>query len=75
MTRLYVDGSHWRIRNITLGYTINQRFASRAGLQSLRIYGTAQDPYIHSDYIGIDPEVGGAVPTIRTFLLGTNVVF
>ena len=74
-TRLYVDGSHWRIRNITLGYTINQRFASRAGLQSLRIYGTAQDPYIHSNYIGIDPEVGGAVPTIRTFLLGTNVVF
>jgi TonB-linked SusC/RagA family outer membrane protein len=74
-TRLYVDGSHWRIRNITLGYTISQRLANRAGLQSLRIYSTAQDPYIHSDYIGIDPEVGGAVPTIRTFLLGTNVVF
>ena len=44
-------------------------------LQSLRIYGTAQDPYIHTDYVGIDPEVGGAVPTIRTLLLGTNIVW
>jgi hypothetical protein len=74
-TRLYVNGSHWRIRNITGGYTISQRLANHVGLQSLRIYATAQDPYIHSDYIGIDPEVGGAVPTLRTLLLGTNVVF
>ncbi|HXT15375.1 MAG TPA: TonB-dependent receptor [Gemmatimonadaceae bacterium] len=74
-TRLYVDGSHWRIRNITAGYTIDHRLANRVGLQSLRIYGTAQDPYIHSNYIGIDPEVAGAVPTVRTLLLGTNVVF
>lgn len=74
-TRLYVNGSHWRIRNITAGYTIPSRYANRVGVQSLRIYGTAQDPYIHSDYIGIDPEVGGAVPTLRTVLIGTNVVF
>ena len=74
-TRLYVDGSHWRIRNITGGYTVSSRLAGRVGLQSLRIYATAQDPYIHSNYIGIDPEVGGAVPTLRTLLIGTNVVF
>ncbi|HEX4683981.1 MAG TPA: TonB-dependent receptor [Gemmatimonadaceae bacterium] len=74
-TRLYTDGSHWRIRNITAGYTVNHRLANRVGLQSLRVYGTAQDPYIHSNYIGIDPEVAGAVPTVRTLLLGTNVVF
>ena len=30
---------------------------------SVRVYATAQEPYIHSSYIGIDPEVGGAVPT------------
>ena len=28
-----------------------------------------------SSYIGIDPEVGGAVPTIRTLLLGTNIIW
>ncbi len=74
-TRLYTDGSHWRIRNITAGYTIDHRLANRIGLQSVRIYGTAQDPYIHSDYIGIDPEVRGGVPTVRTLLLGSNIVF
>jgi TonB-linked SusC/RagA family outer membrane protein len=74
-TRLYTDGSHWRIRNITAGYTFDRRLVSRLGLSSVRIYGTAQDPYIHSNYIGIDPEVGGAVPTIRTLLLGTNLGF
>jgi TonB-linked SusC/RagA family outer membrane protein len=74
-TRLYTQGSHWRIRNITAGYTLGQRLANRIGARSLRIYGTAQDPYIHSDYIGIDPEVGGAVPTLRTLLLGANIAW
>jgi TonB-linked SusC/RagA family outer membrane protein len=74
-TRLYTDGSHWRIRNLTAGYTFDQRFTRRLGVQSVRLYGTAQDPYIHSDYIGIDPEVAGAVPTVRTLLLGSNIVW
>ncbi len=75
LTRLYTDGSHWRIRNITAGYTFDQRLAERVGLHSVRLYTTAQDPYIHSSYIGIDPEVGGAVPTVRTILLGSNIVW
>jgi hypothetical protein len=74
-TRLYIDGSHWRVRNLTAGYTFDQRFTRRLGVQSVRLYGTAQDPYIHSNYIGIDPEVGGAVPTVRTLLLGSNIVW
>jgi TonB-linked SusC/RagA family outer membrane protein len=74
-TRLYTDGSHWRIRNITAGYTLNARDAQRLGLHNLRFYFTAQDPYIHTDYVGIDPELGGAVPTLRTLLLGTNIVW
>ena len=74
-TRLYTQGSHWRIRNVTAGYTFSPRLANRIGARSLRIYGTAQDPYIHSDYIGIDPEVAGAVPTLRTLLLGANIAW
>ncbi len=74
-TRLYTDGSFWRIRNITAGYTIDPHLANRLGVQSVRIYGTAQEPYIHSSYVGIDPEVGGAVPTIRTILIGSNIVW
>ena len=71
----YLDGSHWRIRNITLGYTADKNLAARIGAGSLRIYGTAQDPYIHTNYAGNDPEVGGSAPTVRTLLLGTNITW
>ncbi len=74
-SRLYTDGSHWRIRNITLGYTASERLANRIGARSIRIYGTAQDPYIHTDYLGADPEVAGAAPTIRTLLIGSNITW
>lgn len=74
-TRLYTDGSHWRIRNITAGYTFSPRIVNKIGASGFRLYGTAQDPYIHSSYIGIDPEVGGAVPTLRTLLLGANLTW
>jgi len=72
-SRLYTDGSHWRVRNVTLGYTVGERLASRIGARSIRLYGSAQDPYIHTDYLGTDPEVAGAAPTIRTLLVGTNI--
>jgi hypothetical protein len=74
-SRLYTDGSHWRVRNITLGYTVGERLVKRIGARSIRLYGTAQDPYIHTDYIGTDPEVGGAAPTVRTLLIGTNIAW
>jgi hypothetical protein len=74
-TLLYTDGSHWRIRNVTLGLTGGDRFAGRIGASSLRVYATAQDPYIHTSYAGNDPEVGGSAPTVRTLLLGTNIIW
>lgn len=74
-TRLYTDGSHWRVRNVTAGYTMSAQMLRRLGVQSLRIYGTAQDPYIHTDYLGADPEVAGAAPTMRTLLIGTNITW
>ena len=74
-TRLYTDGSHWRIRNITAGYTLDERWAGRVGARSIRLFATAQDPYIHTDYLGIDPEVGGSVPTLRTILIGSNIAW
>jgi TonB-linked SusC/RagA family outer membrane protein len=74
-TRLYTDGSHWRIRNITAGYTVGENMARRVGARSIRLFATAQDPYIHTDYIGIDPEVGGSVPTLRTVLIGSNIAW
>ena len=74
-TRLYRDGSHWRIRNITAGYTLSGNLPTKVGIRSVRFYATAQEPYIHTDYVGIDPEVAGAVPTLRTILVGSNIAW
>ena len=54
---------------------MGENLAGRVGARSIRFFATAQDPYIHTDYIGIDPEVAGAVPTLRTILVGSNIAW
>lgn len=76
----YVDGSFFKIKNITLGYTLPQAVLSRLGLQTLRIYGTITNPAIHAkshlldDY---DPEQNGQVkyPLTRQLVFGLNLTF
>ena len=74
-TRLYMDGSHWRIRNLSLGYTLDKNLAERIGARGVRVYATAQDPYVHTSYLGADPDVAGAAPALRTVLMGLNVTW
>ena len=68
-TLQYTDGSFIKMRSINLGYTFPGKMMGRAGIQSLRVYVTAEDPFlIYSPFtkagFGPDPEgngVGGAV--------------
>lgn len=72
------DGSHWRVRNITLGYTVPAVHIGRLGAGgSLRLYAQAQDPYVSTDFEGFDPEGGEDVgtPSYRTLLIGATVGF
>lgn len=60
-TLSYRDGSFIKIRTIDLGYTLPTRLVSKAGIQSLRVYVSAQNPFILwaplvRDNLGIDPE-------------------
>ena len=75
--RGYEDGSFVRIRNITMGASVPERFLSRVGAQSLRLYVTAQDPFLFTDFTGIDPEgaTGKVIPAYRTLLIGGNFGF
>jgi TonB-linked SusC/RagA family outer membrane protein len=75
--RGYEDGSFIRIRNITLGASIPERYISRVGAQSLRLYVTAQDPFLFTDATVIDPEgaTGKVIPAYRTLLIGGNFGF
>ncbi|MEP7322040.1 MAG: SusC/RagA family TonB-linked outer membrane protein [Saprospiraceae bacterium] len=74
------DGSFFRMDHITAGYNFDKvSFAKK-----LRVYLTAQNPFIFTKYKGLDPEVynpgspgvdGNIYPRSRTFLLGVNASF
>lgn len=76
----YVDGSFFKIKNITLGYTMPKRLCSKIGLASLRVYGTITNPYVKAfnhllkDY---DPEMGGDLdfPLTKQLVLGLSLSF
>lgn len=74
-----------RMDNITLGYTLNEVLNNKL---RLRVYATAQNLFLLTDYSGLDPEVAsgsGATlapgidnniyPRSRTFIFGVNVGF
>jgi hypothetical protein len=63
-TLTYRDGSFVKVRTIDLGYNLPKRLVGRAGIQSLRAYVSAQNPFILwaplvRDGLGIDPEGNG----------------
>lgn len=52
-------GDYIRLKLITLGYTLPKDITAKIGLNSLRIFTTAQNPLTITGYDGYDPEVGG----------------
>lgn len=76
------DGSFIRVQNISLGYTIPvSNF-----IRNARVYVSAQNPLLFTDYTGFDPEVNNrgqnnlnrgddydAYPRARTFTVGVNL--
>ncbi len=71
------NASFFRLDHVTAGY----RFADVLGAgSSIRTYLTVQNPFVITNYEGIDPEVGGGIdntiyPRARTILLGVGVNF
>lgn len=75
----YVDGSFFKIKNITLGYTLPTKWVNKAYMDRVRFYFTAYNPVIFCKSIlkDTDPETGGSdsFPTYREFVFGVNVTF
>jgi TonB-linked SusC/RagA family outer membrane protein len=88
-SRNYKEASFVRIRDITLGYTLPTRLASRLTAERARVYVRAQDPFIFTDYEGWDPEAGFGAgngannasqidqggPAFRSVLFGVDIGF
>ncbi|MBO0323635.1 TonB-dependent receptor [Muricauda sp. CAU 1633] len=82
------DGSFIRLKNVSLGYTLDGPAMQAIGAESLRLYVSAQNVFTITDYSGLDPEVNnggendrlsgvdiGALPTSMTFTTGLNLKF
>ena len=76
----YVDGSFFKIKNITLGYTLPGGLLKKAGIEKCRFYATITNPlvlansHLLKDY---DPEMGGSMdyPLTKQMVFGVNLSF
>lgn len=72
------NASFVRMDNISLGYTFLKPFKT---LESMRIYGTVQNPFVITKYDGLDPEFNNSgidkniYPRPRIYMLGLSVKF
>ncbi len=76
----YVDGSFFKVKNITLGYTLPKDALKKVGIQKFRLYGTITNPLVlaKSDMIqDYDPEMDGSrnYPLTKQLVFGLNVTF
>lgn len=71
------NGAYFRVKNITLGYSVPKNLLSKAKIKDLRCYLSVNDlPAISNYPKGWDPEVGSSSDFISTsFILGVNVKF
>jgi TonB-linked SusC/RagA family outer membrane protein len=73
----YVENASFlRMDNITLGYNYNKL----PGNGRARVYATVQNPFIITDYSGLDPEVQNGLdnnvfPRSRTVIFGVSLSF
>ena len=72
------NGAYFRMKNITLSYTLPVRLTNAIKMQKMRIYGSATDPFSIDGFPqGWDPEAYsnlGAYMT-RTFTVGVQITF
>ena len=81
------DGSFFRVRNITLGYSIPGNVLEKINLSRLRLYVTAKNPIISTSFKGFNPQqrdnnnplspsdTQGVYPLNKSFVIGLNVSF
>ena len=88
---LLFDGSFFKIKQISLGYTVPQSILGKVAISSLRLFASLDNWFCFTKYVGMDPEnvgVGndivkdpamgvdlGNMPSPKTFTMGLNLSF
>ena len=55
---LIEEGSYFKLKNISVGYTFPAKWTRKAKIEKLRVYFSAQNVFTISKYSGNDPEIG-----------------
>lgn len=75
------DGSYARLKNLTIGYTLPQKWFRSNKDMNARVYFSGENLFTLTKYSGMDPEVGnygldgGSYPVSRIFSFGLNFSF
>lgn len=71
----YDKADFLRIRNVSLGYTLPKSFSRKFLIEKLRLYISANNPYIFTKFTGIDPEGanGLTAPSYSSWMFGVNI--
>ncbi|MFH6968713.1 SusC/RagA family TonB-linked outer membrane protein [Flavobacterium sp. FlaQc-28] len=76
----YRDASYVKIKNISLGYTLDSELLKKLKISNLRVYVNVLDPFVFTKFDGYDPEWAGSPfgvnrPAAVTTQLGLSVKF
>jgi len=74
------DASYFRLKNLTIGYTIPANITSRIGIDNVRVYFSGDNLLTATKYRGLDPERAGSgnfvqYPQNKIYSFGLNVKF
>jgi len=71
------DLSYLRLKNVQMGYTLPKDLLTKIGIESVRIYGSAENLATFTKFRGLDPEkranASDAYPLNKSFSLGINI--
>ena len=80
-TRWLEDGAYAKLKNLTFGYTLPEKWIRKAKMKALRLYVSLDNLCTITNYSGLDPEAGlsgldyGVYPSARTCMCGVSVKF
>ena len=85
--RFLENGSYFRMKNISVGYTLKQNWLSNIGIDKLRVYATGSNLLTITGYSGLDPDFQGvnpvwnsgsesfSYPNTRSVMFGLDLTF
>lgn len=71
------NGDYIKLKNLTVGYTLPQRWVNKAFMQNVRVYASFENLATITKFKGLDPEMmsGDGYAPMRSYSFGLNVTF